>query len=98
MSKEVFEVVDTKTVTLSQFGLMKHAIGIERSRIRRSTYVAYRNYFCCTGKDVEWESLVGYGLAISRKSLDNNSTYYFVTKEGIRLIERILEIRVVEGN
>ena len=91
-------MVDTKTVTLSQFELMKHAIGIERSKIKRSKYVAYRNYFCCTGKDIEWELMVEQGLATFNKSLDNNSTYYFVTKEGIRLIERILEIRVVEGN
>jgi predicted transcriptional regulator len=88
-------MVDTKTVTLSQFELMKHAIGIERDRIKRSKYVAYRNYFLCMSKDAEWESLVEQGLAISRKSFNNNSIFYCVTTEGIRIIERILEIKVV---
>lgn len=86
-----------RNITLNQFDLMKHALGIdEYTKPKRGTYKAYRNYFCTCGKDAEWESLVECGVATSR--IRDPSVFYHVSKDGLLLMEEVLGFKIVEGN
>lgn len=88
-------------VNLQQLDLMKHAIGLERAKVKRGKYNAYRNYFSTHDKCsdyAEWEQLVKLELATKREPDKQGVIYYFVSEKGIELLARILEIRIVEGD
>jgi len=87
-----------RNITLNQLDLMKHAVGLDQvgAKPKRGTYTAYRNYFCTYGKDEDWESLVGLGVAISH--IGDPSVYYHVSKDGLQMMEGVLGFKIVEGN
>lgn len=74
-------------MTPRQISEMKHAIGLDHKRPTRGRYVPYRNYFRCEGESLEWESLVGQGLATKQgcgRYID-----YEVTDAGFEKLGRI---------
>jgi len=87
------------SITIHQLDLMKHALGLDQTKPKRCKYTAYRNYFCLYGQIVEWESLVELGVAASGDAthMGNESVFYFVSKEGIQLMENVLGFKIVEG-
>ena len=79
---------------VEQIKLMKHAIGCEPKRIKRGKYKYFRNYFCCFKPDELWENLCENGFATKRA--EENAIYYFVSENGIKLLEQILSIKIEE--
>jgi len=87
-----------RNITLNQFDLMKHAVGLDQvdAKPKRGKYTAYRNYFCTYGKDTEWEALVECGAAISK--IGDPAVYYWVSEEGMRMMENVLGFKIVVGD
>lgn len=65
-------------VTLDQLDLMKHCIGLNyRKR-------PYRNYFCTSADDKDWNELVEKGLAIKgHKAPNNECIYFWLSRRGV---------------
>lgn len=84
-------------ITLKQIDNMKHCIGFQGDRVKRKKYVAFRNYFTTNSDDYGWDKLVTLGLA-KKRDLRNGVTgkCYSVSKEGIELLEGLLECKIVE--
>lgn len=90
----------TDDVTLKQINYMKHCIGYEKSKVKRNKYSAWRNYFTTSETDGDWDKLVELGLATKRDFKDgcgDNPQVYFVSREGLTLLERLLGIKIVES-
>ncbi len=65
-------------VTPYQLDLMKHCIGLDYKKI------PYRNYFCTSPDDKDWNELVGKGLAIkSSKEPNNGCINFWLSKQGV---------------
>lgn len=82
-------------ITPQQIELMKHAIGFKQDKVKRGKYIAWRNYFVATNPNDEWDIIVKNGLAVKR--FKDNQIVYFVSKEGMNLLARMLSIKIVEG-
>jgi hypothetical protein len=85
-------------LTLEQINDMKHCIGFGRGRVKRGKYEAYRNYYN-TGEftDESWDELVIQGYAKQYSRFDQ-FIIYCVTEKGIRLLEEILDVKIVNGD
>lgn len=88
----------TQAFTIEQIDLMKHAIGLDDSKPKRGRYSAYRNYFITVKKEEPWERLVERGYAASQEDYRNGQYYvcYSVTRKGMNILERIMEIIIRE--
>lgn len=87
-------------VTLKQIDYMKHCIGYEKDKVKRNKYSVWRNYFTTSETDEDWDGLVRLGLAINEpftNGIGDNPQVYYVSKEGLKLLERLLEIKIVES-
>lgn len=87
-----------ENITLKQFDLMKHAIGIDWQKAKLGKYTAYRNYFHTYEKISDWETLVKYGAATSytvNHEIYTSAIYYQVSAEGIKLLENILGFKII---
>ena len=88
-------------LSLNQIEVMKHAIGLDNSRvkIKRSKYEAYRNYYTASKEISEWEELVSLGLAIKYKAANpNDYICYSVSENGFKLLSQIFSAKITEGN
>lgn len=86
-----------ENITMYQFDLMKHAIGLDGTRKpERGKYEAYRNYFCTRGKDENWEELVKCGVA--GFNIQTPNIYYHVSDEGLRFMESVLGFKIKESD
>lgn len=84
-------------MTVEQINLMKHCIGFEQRYVKRGKYEAYRNYFNNGDEpDEDWEELVSQGYA--KKSILHDQFIYFVTLNGKKLLEEILDVVISEGD
>lgn len=72
-------------VTERQIKMMKHALGLNYSTEQT------RNYFYCETNNPEWNDLVAKGYATKLRAWDDESAYFRVTEEGIRLIESLIK-------
>ena len=84
-----------ENVTIEQIDLMKHAIRYERNKIKKGKYTAWRNHFCTDRGDEDWEHLRKLKFATI---LDNSGGFvcYFVSREGMNLLENLLDIKIIE--
>ena len=86
-------------ITVKQINLMKHAIGIDKDKIKRYKYDAYRNYYTTADKESNWDDLVEKGYATSRRSdkgIGDNPIIYFVSKKGLEFLSELLYIKITE--
>lgn len=93
--------VKYETITLHQLDLMKHAIGLDQAKPKRGKYTAYRNYYCSSGTNTDWDTLVSCGLATFRvgdPAIHPSSVFYHVSEAGMRLIGSVLGFKIVEGD
>ncbi|MBX4259774.1 hypothetical protein KTC96_24930 (plasmid) [Clostridium estertheticum] len=69
-------------ITPCQTELMKHAMGLGRSK------KPYRNYFFTQESDKDWNELVEKGLAFKSTRHPNNDefVYFYLTKQGVEII------------
>lgn len=83
------EIKNKVSLTISQINKMKHAIGYEKSYVKRGKYIAYRNYYACGAENRDFDYLVFWGLAYE------SSPYYFhITKLGAEILGGILGIKI----
>ena len=78
----------------SQIRKMKHAVGFGNmgTYIRNGRYECYRNRYCSPA-DEDWEDLVAQGLAGRNEDpFCKGSFFYYVTKEGLECLGRILGV------
>ena len=90
--------MEKKNIQLSQEQIrkMKHAIGIDNSKVVNGQYSAYRTYYSCENNE-EWNEIVGHGLA--RKRCDPfcpKDVVYHLTKEGIEYLSELLGVKITE--
>ena len=101
MSQKIYHDLGKVRLTLDQIDDMRHAIGFEPSNIRKGQrrYIFSRNYFAATrGRpDPDWEDLMVQGFAERSDIPEERLTYYAVTPQGIRVLERIFRINFEEG-
>lgn len=65
-------------VTPCQLDLMKHCIGLNYKK------KPYRNYFCTSPNDKDWNELVDIGLAVkSTKEPSNECIYFWLNRQGV---------------
>lgn len=78
-------------VSPKQIDYMKHAIGLCGTKIKKRKYVPYRNYFYVGSlvRDSNWEYLIEQGLATR-----TNDGCYKVSKDGLKLLEIILKVKI----
>jgi hypothetical protein len=69
-------------LTLTQIGMMRHALGLDYSR------KPYRNYYYCSTPNDEWEDLVQRSFATKQEGMREGSVYYFVTYPALKLLYR----------
>ncbi|MBO0575129.1 hypothetical protein EXQ42_09635 [Clostridium botulinum] len=68
-------------VTPYQLHLMKHCIGLDYKKR------PYRNYFCTSPDDKDWNELVGKGLAAkSNKEPNNGCIYFWLSRQGVEYV------------
>lgn len=68
-------------VTPYQLELMKHCIGLNYKKR------PYRNYFCTSPNDKDWNELVDKGLAIKSNEKPNNECIYFwLSRQGVEYV------------
>lgn len=87
------------SINLIQINNMKHAIGFDGKKVKRRKYVAYRNYYTTPNDNSSWDELVKWGFAEKRKfpnGIGDNPQVYHVTRQGMDLLERILECKIAE--
>ena len=87
-----------KNINLEGVRKMKHALGFDNVSPKRGKFSAYRNYYDSGGKqDPDWDEMVEQGYA---KRGEGTGCYkgwwYSVTPEGIKLLEGIVGVRIVE--
>ena len=82
-------------ITLTQLDDMKHALGIDLSKMRKGRWKhkCYRNRFVAS-KSEDWEDLVNKGYA--NKSIGLGMNYYYVTQKGLDKIATIFDLRKLE--
>lgn len=84
------EVIKKKvSLTISQINKMKHALGYERSSVKRGKYVAYRNYYACGSENMDFNYLVSWGLAY-----ESSAHYFHITKLGAEILGEILSVKI----
>ena len=77
-----------------QIRKMKHAIGLDNSKVKNGKYSAYRNHYS-TSDDAEWNEMVNMGLATKRKDpFCANDVIYHVADKGISYLSSILGINI----
>lgn len=91
-------------VTAVQIDDMKHCIGLKHDNVtgtKHRKYSVYRNYFTTAGDDPDWDNLVGQGLATKHdfpRGCGDNPKAYCVSKEGLELLNRIMDINITEAD
>ena len=84
---------------LSEIPRMRHALGINEWRTfpDESHYVCHRNYYCARG-DMKglWEGLVNKGFAkrLTEFYSNDDMTYYSVSENGIKALEKELNATI----
>ena len=81
------------SISIEQLDNMKHAIGYERSEVKRGKYEAYRNYFTTNGPEESWEKLCDKGYAVSGAGA--KYVVYHVSDKGLELMENLLDIKII---
>lgn len=89
MERSYEEIKEMVSLTAKQIDCMKHAIGFHTNKVKRGKFIAFRNYFACGNIDENWEYLQFWGLAINPCL-----GYYKVSRNGIKLLEEILGVRI----
>lgn len=88
-----------KNITLSQYRLIKHTIGLTKDKIKRNKFNEWRNYFTTSDENEELNKLVKIG--IMNKSDRRNSwqkcAIYFLSDLGFELVEYIENIKIIRG-
>ena len=79
-------------ITPHMISLMQHAIGFERSNVKRGIYHAYRNYFTAPAPVDEWEKLIALGLADGAEYATGKT--YGLTKAGLVVLEAITDVDI----
>lgn len=95
--KEYYELLHMHNhdeITPHMIGLMQHAIGFERSNVKRGIYRAYRNYFTSAVPLEEWEKLVELGLANVDRTTPKSVGVYWLTKAGYVVLEAITDVDI----
>lgn len=93
--KEYYELLHTHKhdeITPHMISLMQHAIGFERSNVKRGIYHVYRNYFTSLVPLEEWEKLVELGLADGAEYATGKT--YWLTKAGYVVLEAITDVDI----
>lgn len=86
-------------ITLNQIDSMKHCIGFRGDKVKRRKYVVWRNYYTTSFNDPSWDMLVDLGYAIKRNfplGIGEDPKLYSVSESGLRLLEGVLECKIVE--
>jgi hypothetical protein len=83
-------------ISLKQIKAMIHAIGFRRDKVKRGKYIALLNYYCLYEPGEDWEKLVQLGLATKNLSCDSKATYYHVSDDGLMILSRLLDVRIIE--
>ena len=95
--KEYYELLHTHNhdeITPHMISLMQHAIGFERSNVKRGIYHAYRNFFSASAPVDEWEKLEALGLADGAEHATRKT--YWLTKAGYVVLEAITDVDIRE--
>lgn len=95
--KEYYELLHMHNhdeITPHMISLMQHAIGFERSNVKRGIYHAYRNYFTAPAPVDEWEKLIELGLAGVDKTTPKSTRCYWLTKAGHVVLEAITDVDI----
>lgn len=77
---ETVVALDLDQVTKEQRAEMQHALGLNYKKR------PYRNRFYCSANNTTWNDLVEKGFAIKGKGWDEESAYYYLTFEAVKLI------------
>lgn len=81
-------------LSLEQIRKMKHAIGMDNSKVVRGEYFAFRNYYTC-GDNEDWNEIVGHGLASKRRDpFSSKDVVYKLTNEGIEYLSKLLGVKI----
>lgn len=81
--------------TANQIELMKHAIGLDSSKLKKSTYIPYRNYLLFNGKHVDCENLVSNGVLNETHIMSSDKYEYNVTEKGASLLSKLFGIKII---
>lgn len=73
-------------LSIHQIQLMQHAIGFDRSRIKKNKYKAYRNRYIDSQPNEEWEELVVIGYAAKREFKEDKQICYYVSDLGMKCL------------
>lgn len=73
-------------LSLRQIEIMRHAIGLDNEKLKKSRYDAYRNYFVTSKIDEDWEYLVSIGYAIKMEFEIEKQIGYFITTHGAKYL------------
>lgn len=85
-------------ITIHQFDLMKHALGLDHAKPKRGKCTVYRNYYCSYGKNGDWETLVECGVAtyrVGNPELYPSSIFYHVSEDGLELMSNVLGFKII---
>ena len=88
-------------ITVKQIDCMKHALGYDKSKVKRKAYKAYRNYFTTSNPSDIWQKLIDLGLAEGKpfeNGIGDEPMIYFVTDEGLAFLGDLLGIKITETN
>lgn len=85
-------------MTVESIRKMKHALGFDNIKPKSGKFEAYRNYYDAgQKKDADWEESVREGYA---ERVAGNSVYrgwwYRVTPAGIKMLEEITGLKIIE--
>lgn len=70
--------------------MMQHAIGFNRSSIKKNKYMAYRNRYIVSKPDNDWEELVSFGYATKREFELEKQISYYVSELGMKYLGVLL--------
>lgn len=73
-------------LSIRQIEMMQHAIGFNRSSIKKNKYMAYRNRYIVSKPDNDWEELVSLGYATKREFEIEKQISYYVSELGMKYL------------
>lgn len=77
-------------LSIRQIEMMQHAIGFNRSSIKKNKYMAYRNRYIVSKPDNDWEELVSFGYATKREFELEKQISYYVSELGMKYLGVLL--------
>ena len=78
--------MNEQKISIGQIQMMQHAIGFDRSRIKKNKYIAYRNRYIASEPNNDWEELVAIGYAKKREYQEQSQIMYCVSEEGMKCL------------